>query len=738
MAVVICTRDRPESLLQTLESIWTQSRLPNELIVMDDGELPKDVRDQIAESCKKWRIPLNIRRTARRGLTRARNEAAALSISDILVYLDDDVTCDGECLARMAECMSDPLVAGATAMVEEPRFASRSAKLYQWSYRLAGWWHVRPKGRPEGPEPDVLRRPELAREARWLSGAAMALRREIVLRYRFDESLTRYALGEDREMGYRLAPKHWLIETRRAKVIHRRDVTQRTDPWRLGYMTSRNYLYILRKTCEIGVGEALLIGWGLFVLAAMHLVWAIGPSRRQHLAELGGMIEGVFAGLREKSCLGERPRRSNDGVRTPAQVYSDSAPAKRSDRRVLFVTNRLENGGAERMLISLVQRLPKFGVRPYILCLKDAGPLSPQCREHAIPVFEGLLHSKTDAAVIPRLQRIIVEHGIDIVVAAHSGGDRMFWSTLAGRTTGVPVVVWSHWFPLPNQHHFERANRALYRFVDSFVALGEAHRLALIRHEHVPAGRITVIPNAIELGRFLGDASSKSPIGPTRAEARRRLRLSKNQFAVAIIANLRREKRHDVFIEAARRLAADHSEMRFLIIGDGPNRNAVHAAAAASGLNHEILRLTGPRDDVPELLAGIDVTCLCSEQECFSVTMLEAAAAGCPFVGPDTGSLPEFLEDRVTGLVIKPADVSSLADALLELSADAALRQRVVGEAKKRVFARFGIESMAKTFADLFGSLPARAMAPRGVGRPRLHRRTGTPTVREQLEADLL
>ncbi len=705
---------------------------------MDDGEMSKAVRDQIAESCKKHRIPLNIRRTVQPGLTRARNEAATISASDILVYLDDDVTCDGEFLAQIADCMSDPLVAGATAMVEEPRFTSRSAMLYQWGYRLAGWWHVRPEGKPEGPKPDILRRPDLAREARWLSGAAMALRRGIVLQYRFDESLTRYALGEDREMGYRLAPTHWLIEARRAKVIHRRDVTQRTDPWRLGYMTSRNYLYILRKTCSIGVGEALIIGWGLFVLAAMHLVWAIGPSRRQHLAEFGGMIEGVFAGLLEKACISDRARRSHDAVRTRPHVHSDCAPKTRGERRVLFVTNRLENGGAERMLLSLVQQLPRLGVRPYILCLKDAGPLSPQCRELDIPVFEGLLHSKTDAAVIPRLQRILVEHGIDIVVAAHSGGDRMFWTTLAGRSMGVPVVVWSHWFPLANQHHFERANRALYRFVDSFVALGEAHRLALIRHEHVPAGRITVIPNAIELGRFLGDGSTKSPLGPTCNEARKRLRLSKNQFAVAIIANLRREKRHDVFIEAARRLAAEHPEMRFLIIGDGPHRDAVQAAAAASGLDHEILRLTGPRDDIPELLAGIDVSCLCSEQECFSVSMLEAAAAGCPFVGPDTGSLPEFLEDRVTGLVIKPADVSSLADALLELSADAALRQRIVREARKKVFARFCIESMAETFADLFASLPARLKGSGGVGRVRPHRRTGTPTVREPLEAELL
>ncbi|MFQ5430508.1 MAG: glycosyltransferase family 4 protein, partial [Phycisphaerae bacterium] len=225
-------------------------------------------------------------------------------------------------------------------------------------------------------------------------------------------------------------------------------------------------------------------------------------------------------------------------------------------------------------------------------------------------------------------------------------------------------------------------------------------RQALVTCEHVPAGRSRVIRPAIELDRFSGRAE--------RGEARRRLQLTANDIAVGIVANLRSEKRHDVFIETARRLAPRYPNLRFLIIGDGPRREAVRAAAAKTGLPAGVLRLLGPRDDVEQLLSGLDVACLCSEVECFSVSMLEAAAAGCAFVGPDTGCLTEFLESGRNGRVIRPADVESLADAIASLVEDSSLRTRLAEAARRDVEEGYGIDTMAGAFADLFSALQAK------------------------------
>ncbi len=757
IAVVICTRDRPLALAETLESIWRQTRLPDELVVIDDGRLADDVQDGLAEQCRRRGIVWRYERSRSRGLTAARNQAADMAASDVLQYLDDDVTCSPGFLAEVGRVMADPRVGGATAVVEEPTFSGRTSRLYQFGYCVAGWWRASPRARPPGPRPSVLGRPAVAVRARWLSGAAMALRRDVVREHRFDEGLTEYALGEDREMSYRLAPHCWLVEARRARVVHRRDVTQRTDARRLGYMTSFNYLRILRKTCRLGAGDWVVICWGLAVLAVMHAVWSLGRSRRAHLGELRGMLDGLVAALRlrgggvpardcywgrfglipvghggptlqeapaRRRCHSDEPpagrrchslgmRSEVDGRRglaepaagLPADIWTPPLTIEATSRdalrdvRVLFVTNRLEAGGAERMLLSLVEYLRRFGIRSFVGCLKDAGPLAGSCRGLGIPVFDGLLRLKTDVGVLVRMRRIVAENRINVIVAAHSGGDRMFWSTLAGRLSGVPVVVWSHWFPSPGAAHFERANRMLYRQVGAYVALGEAQRLAMIRHEHVPAGRIAVVHNGIEPGPFAV---------VSRADARRSLDLDERHVAVAIIANLRREKRHDVFIEAARRLAAGNDALRFFVIGDGPERRVVETLVAASGLDDETMRLMGTREDVAALLPGIDICCLCSETECFSLTMLEASAAGCAFIGPAVGCMTEFLDHRRTGLVIRPADVDSLADAIMELVADEALRNRLARAARERVIGEYGVRDMAGRFSGLLARVVGR------------------------------
>jgi len=715
IAVVICTRDRPAALQRTLESIWPQTRRPDELMLVDDGELAEAVVDQVRDRCQELGIDFQYVRSQRRGLTVARNLAADQARSETLLYLDDDVDCDTGVVGEIARLMADPRVAAVTANVHEPAFASPSARLFQWVYHLAGWWRVAPRRRPRGPAPTVLGHPRVAVPARWLSGAAMALRRDVVRRHRFDENLTEYALGEDREMGYRLAPEHWLLRARRAHVVHRRETSGRTDPRRFGYMTSYNYLYILDKTCRMGPGQWLLAGWSLGVLALMHLVWSAGPSRRAHLAEARGMIAGMaaFLGARRRRRIplsdDRRPFSPCPAAAEPWVPRCDSsgagAGARFADRRVLFVTNRLAPGGAERALVSLVQTLPQFRVRPYVACLQDAGSLAPQCAACGIEVAANLLSSKYDAAGVIRLQTLIREKRIDIVVAAHSGGDRMFWSTLAGASRKTPVVVWSHWFPLSGDAHFERCNRFLYRAVRVFVALGERHRQALIRREYVPAGRVVVIPNGIDLGHFRQ--------GADRTEVRTELGLRPDDLAVALIANLRPEKRHDVFIAAARSLAQRHEQVVFLIVGDGPSRDTVRAFAEASGLPPGRLRLLGPRDDVPRLLSGIDLACLCSEQECFSITMLEAAAAGTAFVAPDTGCLGDFLEHGKTGLLTRPADVASLSAALDALIRDASLRQAIAAAARTKVERGYQHLHMAERFAQLFHSLSDSPSLPR-------------------------
>src|SRR5262249_40093821 len=89
-------------------------------------------------------------------------------------------------------------------------------------------------------------------------------------------------------------------------------------------------------------------------------------------------------------------------------------------------------------------------------------------------------------------------------------------------------------------------------------------------------------------------------------------------------------------------------------------------------------------------------------------TMLEAAASGCVFVGPDCGAMNEFLIDGVTGLATPPADAAALSAALDRLIRDPHLREQLASNARKRVQADFPIQRTAEAFADLFSTLVTR------------------------------
>lgn len=717
LAVAICTKDRIASLCKTIESVWSQSQLPQELIVVDDGTMPDETWEEIAFGCQDRGIVWKYEKKDMPGLTRSRNWAAEMADSDVILFLDDDVTCAPTAFEEIIKLFAEKSVGGVTANLKEPTLDTPGGHRYEKWCQWARWWSIRPIARPQSPRPQISNDSDTAVEARWMSGAAMAYRRDLVMAHGFDESLAEYALGEDREFGYRLAPHAWLLEARRADVIHRRESSGRANPRRLGYMTSFNYLYILNKTCQLRGWRRAEPYYSLAVLALRLLIGMLRNDAANRLAELRGMFAGVVGWLHSDRRATLRSARRQQArahlamdqapaataTLGPANRIANEQPSDTSNTaiRALFVTNRLEPGGAERMLLDVTKRLPERGVTPVIACLQNAGPLALQARDAGITVHEYLLKFKYDVAAIWRLARLIRSEKIDVCIVAHSGGDRMFWTTLAARLARRPVVVWSHWHPTSQQRHLERPNRVLLHWVDRIIALGKAHRQAWIDVENATAAKIEVIPNGIDLERFENL--------PDRKDVRADLGLEESDFAVALVANLRAEKRHDVFIAAARQLAEQDDRYRFIIIGGGPSESDVRAAVEHAGLSDRTLTMLGPRNDIPQLLSGLDACCLCSDIECFSVVMLEAAAAGCPFIGPAVGSMTEFLSHGQTGLAIKPANPMSLADAVRSLAADVALRQNIVANAGERVREGFSLNVVADRFATLLHAEAHRA-----------------------------
>jgi glycosyltransferase involved in cell wall biosynthesis len=369
---------------------------------------------------------------------------------------------------------------------------------------------------------------------------------------------------------------------------------------------------------------------------------------------------------------------------------------------ILFLIHSLWSGGMENILLSLVRGLnADRRYRPIVACLDVAGPLAEKFRSEGIPVFFDLLGHKYDFQVIPRLTCLIKDHDIRIVVPVGSGGNRMFWGTLVAKLAGVKVAVWSHTYSQPGHPEFELINRVLYPLVDRFIALGRRHRECLAWRDRVPAGKIVCIPNGVEPEVNGSDR--------WRDRARAILGLAdENIFAIGMIANLRPSKRHDLFIEAAQKIVTQNRKVHFFIIGDGPTRDRVRARASGSGLMGQYLSLLGHRDDIPQILPGLDMVCICSQwQECLSVVALQAMASKVPVLSNFIGSMDEIITDNQTGFFYPSLDSTVLANRILELIPDVDLRRQIAETAYDLVHKNFTTEKMVRGFIDLFDKMLA-------------------------------
>jgi glycosyltransferase involved in cell wall biosynthesis len=134
---------------------------------------------------------------------------------------------------------------------------------------------------------------------------------------------------------------------------------------------------------------------------------------------------------------------------------------------------------------------------------------------------------------------------------------------------------------------------------------------------------------------------------------------------------------------------------------DGEYYTAVARLIDKLGVQDHV-HCVGNRNDVAEILQSFDVFVISSKNEGFSNAIVEAMASGVPVIAPASGGNPEAIEDGRTGLLVRPQDSVDLADAMIRLCSDAALRARFSAAGRERVRAEFTIERMISDVAALF------------------------------------
>ncbi len=362
--------------------------------------------------------------------------------------------------------------------------------------------------------------------------------------------------------------------------------------------------------------------------------------------------------------------------------------------RILHVVDSLGVGGTELTLAALIGHT-RAGFAHSVCCVRAAGPTAIRLSAMGVPIAVlGKTRGKNWSLPV-RFARLCRQVAPDIVHTRNWGSVD---AIIGARLARVPVVIHSEHGrdasdPNGTNRRRNRARRVLSLFVDRMVTVSEQLQYWLIEDVGIAAAKVSVIRNGVDLDRF-------RPV-QDREALRQRYGVRSADFVVGTVGRLDAVKNQASLLEVVNRLAPTHPNIRLLIAGDGPEKEALQHEAVRRGLNGTA-RLLGHRDDVPEVLNLLDLFVLPSLGEGMCNTVLEAMAVGLPVVATRVGGNPELVDDGTTGQLVPARDAAALARAIARYAADEQLRRDHGAAGRRRVVEQFTLDRMIERYVALY------------------------------------
>ena len=264
---------------------------------------------------------------------------------------------------------------------------------------------------------------------------------------------------------------------------------------------------------------------------------------------------------------------------------------------------------------------------------------------------------------------------------------------IAAKMAGVKVVA--HCRDLLKESFVEKM-LLIYQllFMNKIIAVSESNRNLFKIMGKAPE-KVHTIYNGIDLSKFAS----------VRGYARRELEIGDDAVVIGVIAVFDKCKGHIYLFHAIDKLIAEgYKNIICLVVGDGREREELEGFVADRGLSDHI-RFLGYRNDVPELMAIIDMVVMPSIQESFPRVPLEAMAMKVPVIATTVGGLPESIDNGNTGLLVPPMDVDSLSNAIKYLIEHPEIRKKMGEAGRKRVEEKFGIENNVRKTEELYSDI---------------------------------
>jgi glycosyltransferase involved in cell wall biosynthesis len=346
----------------------------------------------------------------------------------------------------------------------------------------------------------------------------------------------------------------------------------------------------------------------------------------------------------------------------------------------------------------LAQRSAGFPVIELSLVTFDRGHNSTvfvsAARELGLEVDVILERGRFDRSVIRALRRIAEQRSPDVIVTHQVKSH--FLLKASGLWQKYSWVAFNHGYTTTDRKMllYNRLDRWSLPRADRVVTVCDAFKQKLMQMG-VRRERIHVQHNSIR---------PEPAVNAHETDVlQRKLGLNEGERMILAVGRLSKEKAQIDLLRAFKNLSETHGEIsaRLVIVGDGPEREPLEAAAASLGLSNRVI-FAGQVNNVQVYFVAADVLVNPSHSEGSPYVLLEAMAAALPIVATAVGGVPEMIENNETALLVPASDPQAMADAIARVLSDEQLAQSLSANASTSVFLRFSPESYVHSLVETY------------------------------------
>ncbi len=368
--------------------------------------------------------------------------------------------------------------------------------------------------------------------------------------------------------------------------------------------------------------------------------------------------------------------------------------------RLVYVVDNLSFRGGERTFLQLIEGLDRTRYDMCVACT-PGGVFVERLEDLRIPVIPADMRRRRLDTVF-KLARILRRTKPHIV---HTQGRGDPFGRLAARLAGVPAIVSTTAMIAGRYRVDEFWRKALYRaidfttdrLVDRYIVVNRSSVDALTGRHRVPASRIAVIPNGIEIGRY-----NRSGAGRGTGAWRQQHGIPPDAFLIGALGRFTEQKGFSDLLRAFAAMAG--SDAWLAIGGDGDLWEELETLAAAPGIDGRCV-LPGFIDDVPAFLDDLDMFVLSSHIEGHPMVLLEAMAMALPVVATSIPGVADMLDDGVNGRLVPVADIPALAAAMDGLRRDQDSARRYGVNARRKIEREYTVDRMVQRTELLYAEL---------------------------------